>query len=202
MIVVNLYFEKIISLNLNDDNKDNKDKEKTNEENEENNTNNNNTIEKEEEKPEKEKEINTINNNNTINTTITNLIEIEELKFKISNSAIILISHFFDVFKMLLICDDSLMPHISDSLCFHITKYLDITNEIVLLGEGVQKGKLRAITQKEISTVCANATIVKKIIKIFSCNQLLTAIFADLKEKIDTIINTCKCKISDLFEHA
>jgi hypothetical protein len=170
----------------------------------------NNIIELTQEKPNdislKEKEINSISNNtqnpliNSNSNSNSNMIEIEGLKLKISNSTIILINYFFEVFKMMIICDDSLMPHISDSLSFNVTKYLEIKNETVLLGDGVKKGKLRAITQKEISIVCSNAVIVKKIINIFGFNQLLTAIFSDLKIKIDSIINTCKCKISELFE--
>jgi hypothetical protein len=201
-------FEKCLKLDLEKEKE--KEKEIIDEDNNTNikgNNNINNNIEIDERLneislQEKVKERNSILNNEQNSTTIliSNLIEIEGLKLKISNSTINLICHFFEAFKMMLICDDSLLPHISDSLSFNITKYLDIINETVLQGEGVKKGKLRAITQKEISIVCSNAVIVKKIIKIFGFNQLLTAIFSDLKEKIESIINTCKCKISELFE--
>ena len=131
---------------------------------------------------------------------VKNYIEIENSKYKIMNSTITLINSIFETYKILLICEDSLMPHLSDSICTQLTKFLEINNEMVLNGEGVRKGKLKAIYQKEISMVCSNAYIVKRIVKLFSTNQLLYPIFGDLSILIENILRSCRLKISDLFQ--
>jgi len=140
------------------------------------------------------------NNQNQANLEVKNTIEIKESKYKIMNSTISLINSIFDTYKLLLICEESLMPHTCDAICSQIHKFLEYNREMVLDGEGVRKGKLKAIYQKEISIVCSNALIVKKFVGLFSSNQLLNPIFSEVNQSIDSILKTCRVKIKELFQ--
>lgn len=131
---------------------------------------------------------------------VKNFIEIDVNKYKIMCSTVNLINSIFESYKILLICDESLMPHICDSICSNLTKFLEINNEMVLDGEGVRKGKLKAIYQKEISMVSSNTLIIKKIVGLFSGNHLLSPIFTDLNKLIEKNLSSCKIKISELFQ--
>jgi len=166
--------------------------------NSETNNNSNNNNHTSGENNTSEKIINTGNTQQNIDTK--NTIEIRDEKFKIMNSSIVLINSIFELFKLILICDDSLMPHICDMMCSQIRKFLDYNREMVLNGEGVRKGKLKAIYQKEISIVCSNALIIERLVKLFWSNQLLKPIFSEITDLIQNIHITCKKKISELFQ--
>jgi len=163
-------------------------------------------ITKEITKKESNEEITTTNqpeknsNLNQVNTEVKNTIEIKESKFKIMNSTICLINSIFDTYKLLLICEESLMPHTCDAICYQIRRFLEYNREMVLDGEGVRKGKLKAIYQKEISIVCSNALIAKKFVSLFSSNQLLNPIFSEVNQLIENILRTCRIKINELFQ--
>lgn len=140
------------------------------------------------------------NKNNPQNLEVKNTVEFKDGKFKIMSSTITLINCIFETFKILLVCEDSLMPHICDSICSQIRKFIEYHREMVLDGEGVRRGKLKAIYQKEISIVCSNALIIKRFIGLFASNQLLSPIFVELRVSIEDILNTCRVKINELFQ--
>ena len=196
-------FKKIISLDYSEEIKELK-KNKIESENlikisEENNIlgNNNENLNQITGNNVKQDDVNTLPQMNVIK----NFIEIENSKYKVMNSTITLINYFFETYKIILISEDSLMPHICDSICSLFTKFLEINNEMVLDGEGVKRGKLKAIYQKEISMVCSNTRIIKKFVKLLSTNLLLSPIFADLEKLIDKILAACNSKISELFQY-
>jgi len=138
--------------------------------------------------------------NHQYNIDVKNSIEFKDAKFKIMNSTITLINCIFETYKILLVCEDSLMPHICDSICSQIRRFLEFHREMVLDGEGVRKGKLKAIYQKEISIVCSNALIIKRFVSLFATSQLLSPIFVDLSSSIEVILKTCRVKINELFQ--
>jgi hypothetical protein len=164
------------------------------------NLNNNNNDKK---KILNEETISEANANNIENKNIplNNIaIEFKDAKFKIMNSTITLINCIFETYKILLVCEDSLMPHICDSICSQIRRFLEFHREMVLDGEGVRKGKLKAIYQKEISIVCSNALIIKRFVSLFATSQLLSPIFVDISSSIEVILKTCRVKINELFQ--
>ncbi len=131
---------------------------------------------------------------------VKNTIEFKDAKFKIMISTITLINCIFDTYKILLVCEDSLQPHICDSICSQIRRFLEYHREMVLDGEGVRKGKLKAIYQKEISIVCSNALIIKRFVRLFASSQLLSPIFIELTNSIEYILKACRVKINELFQ--
>lgn len=144
--------------------------------------------------------INSENKNIPQNSEIKNTIEFRDGKFKIMNSTITIINCIFETYKILLVCEDSLMPHICDSICSQIRRFLEYHREMVLDGEGVRKGLLKAIYQKEISIVCSNSLIIKRFVELFDSSQLLSPIFVELRNSIEIILKTCRVKMNELFQ--
>lgn len=146
----------------------------------------------------------TPNGTGTINPDNKNIIEINGSCFKLMLTTLDIIKTIYDVVKLITLFDKSLTPTILSEINLFLFVFLNLNKEIVLEGEGVKKGRLKAIYQKEISIVCANVNIVKNLTTVFYkrliCNDLIFNFnFNELHIFCDKLIHTCKCNISDLF---
>lgn len=131
-------------------------------------------------------------------STVTdkNTIEINNKSFKLVICTLDIIKVVYDSLKMITILDRNLNDLIINNLIKILNNFLILNKELILDGEGCSKGKLKSISQKEVSIVCSNVNIVKNIL-FFISQYFNEEVFNDINQTIDKIIHTCKCKISD-----
>jgi hypothetical protein len=137
-------------------------------------------------------------------------LEIKDLKYKTTISTLELINFIFDFIK--------LVSHFDISLCettvYQFVKilkfFMTFCKETIIEGEGVKRGKLKSISQKEISMLCANINIIEgilfEIIKNFS-SEYLDEQQEILIPSLNEILNYarklhiyCRDKINELFQ--
>lgn len=138
------------------------------------------------------------------------LIEVNETKFKVSASFLEIINFIFDTVKVFCLFDMSLCETIIYQFVKIIKFYIQFCKETVILGEGVKKGKLKSISQKEISLLCGNICVLESIII-----QLIKNMSSNLMEEkqeiiipsLNELLNisrkvhiNCREKIKELFD--
>lgn len=131
--------------------------------------------------------------------------------FKILHLTNELIYFMFDTIKLIIYFDNSLIETIVYQFVKILNQFLTISKNIIIEGEGVKKGRLKSISQKEISMLAAISNIGKSIIisfiKYFSSSEaynekqeiVLPALNDSLKQ-FEKLISCCKEKIYELFK--
>jgi hypothetical protein len=83
-----------------------------------------------------------------------------------------------------------------------IITFVNICKETIIEGEGYKRGRLKTISQKELSILCANMNIIRGIID----ELLSTLLQEDLQHSLtnilkntQSVINSSKQRISELF---
>lgn len=138
------------------------------------------------------------------------LLFINESKFKVTNSSLELLYFVYDTAKVICYFDSNLSETIVYQFVKIVKYYLNFSKEIIIQGEGVKKGKMKSISQKEISLLCANIcileTVILQFIKNFSCQMMdekQEIIIPSLNELLSItkkMHNNCKEKINELFQ--
>lgn len=151
------------------------------------------------------------NSENSQNSMPQNsLLGIRDVKFKFTNSILELINFIFDFVKLISHFDISLCETTVYQFVKILKFYLVFCKETIIEGEGVKRGKLKSISQKEISMLCANINIIEAIlfelIKNFSSEYLeeqQEILIPSLNEVLNYVRKLhiyCKEKINELFQ--
>lgn len=128
-------------------------------------------------------------------------IELNKNGYKVMLTMLELINLIFDSYKMLIIMETLLSSKIVSWIAKILKSFVDSNYLIVLEGEGVKKGRLKSVSQKEISVTSANALIIRNLFYILingiqqednRANELLTS--------LNNIESSCEAKMSDLFQ--
>lgn len=140
----------------------------------------------------------------------TSLLEIRDVKFKFTNSILDLINFIFDFVKLISHFDISLCETTVYQFVKILKFYLVFCKETIIEGEGVKRGKLKSISQKEISMLCANINIIEAIlfelIKNFSSEyleeqqEILIPSLNEILNYVRKLHIYCKEKINELFQ--
>jgi hypothetical protein len=125
-------------------------------------------------------------------------------KFKIINATIDLINFTFEAVKILTIFHISLRETIIYQFSKIISNFVHISKETIIDAEGVKKGKLKSISQKEISmlnsTLCIIKNIVSVFIREFSYDDNIVLVLNNLQQNIYKVTLSCREKMNELFQ--
>jgi hypothetical protein len=135
---------------------------------------------------------------------IKTIIEINNKTFKATNISLELIKFFYESLKMILLLDENQ----TETIIYQVTKITknicNLADQSIIELEGLKKGKFKAITQKEITLLTSNYSIVKNmfIILLNSFSHLEMGV-QEIKKSIDIIDNLsqkCLDKMQELFQ--
>lgn len=125
--------------------------------------------------------------------------------FKVMNVTLDLILFIYETIKLILYFDDSLVDAIFYQFSKILSSFYSFSNETIIEGEGVKKGKLKSISQKEISMLSANIVIIRNVltvlIKNYEDQEMTVQVFTDLYNVYGKLKINCKEKIYELFQH-
>jgi hypothetical protein len=135
------------------------------------------------------------------NTQIS-MLDVFGKSFKITNSILFIINFMYETIKLLNIFDSTLTETIIFQFSKIVITYINICKDIIIEGEGYKRGRLKTISQKELSILCANMNIIKGIIEVLISNitqEDLHLSLSNILKNIQSVINNSKQRISELF---
>ncbi len=134
--------------------------------------------------------------------TETAIFDVYGKSYKATNCVLYLIEFIYETIKILNIFDISLTETIVFQFSKMIITYVNLCKEAILEGEGYKRGKLKTISQKELSTLCANMNIIKGIIDVLLTNIIqeeLQQSLSNILKNIQLVLNNSKQRIAELF---
>lgn len=143
-------------------------------------------------------------------STNIGLFNLKDCKYKISSSTLEILNFYYDTFKVIIYFDISLSETIIQQFVKLIKMYLNYCKEVIIEGEGVKKNKLKSISQKEISLLYANISLIETIVLHFIQNfssdlmqesnlEIIIPSLNSILSTIQKIRQSCKDKIRELF---
>jgi hypothetical protein len=134
--------------------------------------------------------------------TDTPMLDVYGKSYKATNCILYLIEFIYETIKILNIFDITLTETIVFQFSKIIITYVNLCKETILEGEGYKRGKLKTISQKELSTLCANMNIIKGIIDVLLINiaqEELQQSLSNILKNVQLVLNNSKQRIAELF---
>ncbi len=124
---------------------------------------------------------------------------INVLNFKLILSTLDLIKVIYDSLMMLTLFDKSLSTKILAFLSNYLNTFILLVKSYILDGEAFRKGRIKRLSQAEVSIANSNACIIRNIILLLKKNNpIFEKEFEELLINIDKIRHTCRYNMSDM----
>jgi hypothetical protein len=134
--------------------------------------------------------------------TQVTMLDVYGRGFKTTNSILYLINFVYESIKLLNIFDSSLTETIIFQFSKLVITFVNICKNTIIEGEGYKRGRLKTISQKEISILCANMNIIRGIVNVLMDNitqEDLHQSLSNILKNTQLVINNSKQRISELF---
>lgn len=134
--------------------------------------------------------------------TDTPMLDVYGRGYKITKSVLYLIDFIYDAIKIINIFDSSLTETIVFQFSKLIITYVNLCKDIIIEGEGYKRGKLKSISQKELSILCANMNIIKGVVNVLLeslTQEDLQQSLSNILKNIQQVLNNSKQRIAELF---
>jgi hypothetical protein len=129
---------------------------------------------------------------------ITN-INNQVVSFKLVLSTLDLIKVVYDSLKMLTLFDKTISSKLVSFLSNYLNTFILLVKSYILDGEAFRKGRIKRLSQAEVSIANSNACIIRNIILLLrKNNSIFENDFEELLINLDKIRHTCRYNMSDM----